>query len=607
MNKKIIISVMLILAFAGLAFAEAGVNDKIVAQKALELKVKGVLSNILGHKNFLVVVNAELDRSYSETLRETWKPNKSYSGYQLPFVTPQEELLPGVPSKQNFEGNTSGELSGTKTVQRTLKTPPSLFSKINVTVYLDKNTAKKDVDLVKKVVPAVLSLNENRGDTFKIDTSNSIAKVKDENLELLALRYQKSEQEVSSPLFPSLIKYLAILVIIGSLIALFFGRLKDLINNSVFSQAKKEEDIPLTGNELDKQEKEEEEKKEEVRGKYFTYINEDNVSKLKYILPNMDLNVAGAVLLQLPANLSAVALSTLSQELKEALIAKMSSPKSYTASFMAELDVKMKEDVENTVGGIEDLARIAEHLDEEGLSKMIQTLESKNPAFATELRRIKFAFEDIGGLSDENLAAVISEVDLKDLAIAMLDSKDGLKGRVANILTEEQKEIYNEWSEILGKTSAQKIAESKRNIAKISKRLADKGIISRNIERAVLVHQKAEIPVFESFPRAEVGFTPTNRAVEEQIEEPKAPKMKIDMVSLSEEDLALLISNVRAKDLAVALNGTNGEVEDKIRKINPAYAQNLHLARTILGNRGEHEVEVVKERLGVLLSNLKNR
>ncbi|MCX5726815.1 MAG: hypothetical protein NT030_06575 [Candidatus Saganbacteria bacterium] len=614
MFRILLSAVLATLLLSGVAFASPA-TDKIDVQRALETNVSQVLTSVLGHSNFVVSIDATLNTAYIETLRETWQANKNSLpefSYMLPMPVQEKEMLPGVPAQQDFnlENKVKGNTDNTKITTKSLNIPANVFKKLSVTVLVDKAATAEEVAAVKKVVPIVLGINPGRGDQFFIS-----------RVALNGFGKAPALSPITSLLnsnLPLLLKYLALFILIAGIILVFFNRLKDAALGMIgaFNEGKEDEHLKNadknneTNTELGKNLNDllgENKEGEEEENKRFSYISDENIVKLKHILIGEDPSIVSTVLLNIDPKYSERLLSELPDSVKEEAIIHMTRPKEFQAGAISEMQDTFKVRLENVVGGLDEFINMFNQVDEVTGKQMLKVLEKKHPEAADQVRKMKFHFDDLSALADRDLQTVLSHVRPQDIAIALRGTDEATKNRILGNVSEESKEIINQWDELTPVVAGAKIEEAKRSIVKAAKKLDFEGGII--IKREKIDPNKCYAPMLTKMQRPLIEHPAQKDETEKPVAEPKKGKPEIkkpkslslisfdELGRLSDRDMNILIKEIGPKILTLALINGDGDFDAKIKEVSPEIHDKIQLYAQVFGRQPDSKVEDAKQHI----------
>jgi len=141
------------------------------------------------------------------------------------------------------------------------------------------------------------------------------------------------------------------------------------------------------------------------------------------------------------------------------------------------------------VDGVKALAKILGRADRNTEKITLEALEAQNRDLAEEVRKNIFLFEDILLLEEQDLQKVLSEVDTKDLVLALRGGDDAVSDKIFANLSSRAAATIKEEMEYMGPVRLRHTEESQQKIVAVVRRLESLGelVISRGGDEDVFV------------------------------------------------------------------------------------------------------------------------
>jgi len=448
------------------------IDEKISLENSIREKTEKILEKIIGNKNFIVLVNVELD--LEQIPKETKQAQPIYPGMALS----EQEYLPGI------------SYSYIPTESPNFPTNKAVIKKISLVLTVDQNTDPALLDRAKKELFTLLGLDTARGDFINIE---------------------KIQFTVPKPGFKDIYhSWSGLFYWLGTMLflALFFlGPLRIILKNiakamemRVETQARVRSDmtglpganpagtIGLPGGPLElsierKRQKKEEE--EQTMKKRFGFINETNMKNLIYLIKKQPAEKIAIITSYLPSVYSTQVINSLTIEQQREVFKNLSNTKLFEPEEVDKLEQEIKTRIDYLVGGETYFSNILDEVDREIQENILSTLETENPALAEKLRKSLVYFEDIIYLDKTALQKVIHEIQIRgdiSLAVALKTASEDIKTKIMDVLTEGARAILAEQMDLLGEVSAKKVEEQQKKIAIIIKELIRAEEITLNKE-----------------------------------------------------------------------------------------------------------------------------
>lgn len=129
------------------------------------------------------------------------------------------------------------------------------------------------------------------------------------------------------------------------------------------------------------------------------------------------------------------------------------------------------------LGGVEAVAEILNNADRGLEASILEGIEEQREDLAEEIRKLMFVFEDLMGVDDRGIQAILKEVSTDDLKLALKLSSEELKEKMFGCMSSRAVEMLKEDMEIMGPTRVKDVEVAQQSILKIAKRLEQEGKI----------------------------------------------------------------------------------------------------------------------------------
>jgi len=129
------------------------------------------------------------------------------------------------------------------------------------------------------------------------------------------------------------------------------------------------------------------------------------------------------------------------------------------------------------LGGVAAVAEILNNADRALEASVLEGIEEQRESLAEEIRRLMFVFEDLMGVDDRGVQAILKEVSTDDLKLALKIASEELKEKIFNSMSSRAVEMLKEDMEIMGPTRVKDVEAAQQSIIKIAKRLEQEGKI----------------------------------------------------------------------------------------------------------------------------------
>jgi hypothetical protein len=370
-----------LLVFPLLLTAATVMEEKLNLEKSIQERAERLVEKITGTKEMVVLVNVDLDSGKPE---ETEKKDGAYPGLSVN----EEEYLPGITYSQ----------LPVKTKTSSVAQRSVVISKITVTIIVDKNVRDDLIESVRKEVFEILGLSPIRGD---------VVEVRKISFAIPQVSWKNYFSFISTNVYWIFTLLLIATFLFGPMNS-FFKSVVRSIELKLRSEAeeksagyfgmqpggKMDNDIAVNklsrgGNTGSSPATVSEERKR------FSFINENNMKKLAFILRDEKAEKIGLVLNYLPAGIASQILPLFMPDMQYQIAMELSQTKIYEMKEVDLIESEIRSKIDHFIGGEDFLASIIEKVDRKTMLNIISAIKRDRPALAEKLRSSIFYFEDL--------------------------------------------------------------------------------------------------------------------------------------------------------------------------------------------------------------------
>jgi flagellar motor switch protein FliG len=109
--------------------------------------------------------------------------------------------------------------------------------------------------------------------------------------------------------------------------------------------------------------------------------------------------------------------------------------------------------------------------------ELLEEMANRNPALAEKIKDLMFVFEDVTRLDDKATQRLVTEVETKELALAMKAASDELKAQIFRCMSQRAASGLKQEMEFLGPARLRDVEEAQRKIVNEVRRLEEAGEI----------------------------------------------------------------------------------------------------------------------------------
>lgn len=461
---------------------------------------KDILDPILGTGKAMVFVDVELEQVTQKEeqgkqgvgLSQNYK-EKGTPGGSLGLSDPASQyILPGVPqpkflSRLRPSGGAPPEqaqqqqAAQAKEVSEQRLSVKTIVKKFLVTVIHDETVPKDKLDLVRQRIIDGFGKYEVSADRVLFRPTRFVSSWLDD----------LKNPKVYVPLAFAALLLLFLLYLFGPFTLLLNGLVKALrekgateVNvDSRFEQGQQQPGAmglaALEGELGGEMGRKKEEEEEEAMKKFepFSYINEENVKRLAYLLRHEEPWVAAVVLAYLKPEYAHTILSALPLELQAKVAIETATIRQLSREQVQAIDEQIKEKVNFVLGGVGHLVQMIEDSDEATRQNLLEYLKNEKPAVYERIRKAVLLFEDIPGFGDRDVQSVIRSLKTENMARALVGAHPDIVNKFLANMSTGASSLLKEEMEYTRELTPAQVEEERRKIMTVVKSLENEGKI----------------------------------------------------------------------------------------------------------------------------------
>lgn len=178
-------------------------------------------------------------------------------------------------------------------------------------------------------------------------------------------------------------------------------------------------------------------------------------------------------------------LAKLPEDLQSDIMMRIARLDTIPASALEELENILKKQIsgggaqkKTTIDGPMTAANIINGTDGEREKALMDFINEKDEELGVKIQDLMFVFDNLSGLDDKSMQAILREVSTDTLTIALKGSDDGVKEKVFKNMSKRAREMLEEDMEARGPVKISDVDQSQKEVLVIVRRLSEEGQIS---------------------------------------------------------------------------------------------------------------------------------
>ena len=202
------------------------------------------------------------------------------------------------------------------------------------------------------------------------------------------------------------------------------------------------------------------------------FISHEHPQTVALILSQIDSAQASGILSNLP------------ERMQSDVAYRIATMENITPNVIKQIEESLEASLRDLIGGNQDVGGpkvIADVLNLTGSSvekNVLDQMDGQDPQVAEAVRNLMFVFADISKLRNPELQTLLSEVDKKDLVIALKGAEKSLMERIQKNVSEEVWKELTEEMEILGPMRLSEVEEVQMRVVQQVRQFEEQGKIT---------------------------------------------------------------------------------------------------------------------------------
>ena len=220
----------------------------------------------------------------------------------------------------------------------------------------------------------------------------------------------------------------------------------------------------------------------QLKSKSFAFVRKADYKNLLAIVQNEHPQTIALILSYARSDQASAIIAELPKEMRIEVVERIAKMESASPDVVKSLESTLEKKFANIVttenmevGGVNYIADVLNKVDRSTEKYIFDELNLRDPKLADDIRSRMFVFEDIVGLDSMSIQAFITEVDPKDLAVAIKGSTAEVADVIYANMSSRNKESTQTDVEYLHNVRMRDVEEAQQRIVAIIRRLEDEG------------------------------------------------------------------------------------------------------------------------------------
>ncbi len=201
-----------------------------------------------------------------------------------------------------------------------------------------------------------------------------------------------------------------------------------------------------------------------------SFIVNEHPQTAAIILAHLDASVASSTIKELP------------EESRMGIVLRLATLERVAPSVLRELDETLQAEFRtsgavsgNKLGGVQIAAQLMGSLDRTIETSILTAMDEVDSELATQIKKLRFTFEDILKIDDAGIQMIMKEVKQEDLVLGLKTASEELAEKLFSNMSERAALMLKEDLESLGPKKVSEVEKAQQKVIAVCKKLEDEG------------------------------------------------------------------------------------------------------------------------------------
>ena len=201
-----------------------------------------------------------------------------------------------------------------------------------------------------------------------------------------------------------------------------------------------------------------------------SFIVNEHPQTAAIILAHLDPPVASSTIKELP------------EESRMGIVLRLATLERVAPSVLRELDETLQAEFRtsgavsgNKLGGVQAAAQLMGTLDRTIETSILTAMDEVDSELATQIKKLRFTFEDILKIDDAGIQMIMKEVKQEDLVLGLKTASEELAEKLFSNMSERAALMLKEDLESLGPKKVSEVEKAQQKVIAVCKKLEDEG------------------------------------------------------------------------------------------------------------------------------------
>ncbi len=220
----------------------------------------------------------------------------------------------------------------------------------------------------------------------------------------------------------------------------------------------------------------------------FHLLQTVETSQLLNFLENEHPQTAALILAHLNPRKAAEIISGLPPQLQEEIVYRLATMGKTSPQLLRDIEDVIRSQIGSVfgaelkvAGGVEKVAEILNSTSRSAEKVIMDAIRMRDPELATAIKNLMFVFDDLVHLTDRDIQRILTEVEQRDLALAMKAISEELKAKILRNMSARAAAMIQEEIDLMGPVKVRDVEEAQQRIIEVVHRLDEQEEISLSL------------------------------------------------------------------------------------------------------------------------------
>jgi flagellar motor switch protein FliG len=216
-------------------------------------------------------------------------------------------------------------------------------------------------------------------------------------------------------------------------------------------------------------------------GNYFEYLLHMDLDQIAAALRTERPQTLALICSHLEPKRAAEILAKFDPEVQASVIMRIGHMERVSPEVIAKLSSSLRKKLGTapakmqTMGGPKLIAQVLNNVDKDTEKRLIESMQAKDAGLLNDVKKMMLVFDDLSTLPDTAVQAILREVEMADLTLALKGASQAMRDLISKNLSSRAAERLKEEMELLGAKPRSEVQQAQDRVITVVRRLEEEG------------------------------------------------------------------------------------------------------------------------------------